>query len=215
MEALNLGILPRYLSDEHEAWALLERRRWPDGAPVCPHCGAEDAAHYFISAKSGERKTKTGNVTYRRLWRCRDKACRMQFSVLVGTVFESAKLPASKSLLALWLMSAGQNGTAALELERHLGVAHQTAWFIGHRLREAMRREPLVSLLSGAGRVRTAEPPFDQRSRGGPVDNQPEPSEDEEYPRPQFEEVLMALLKVDPTGIAGKHRRAKDAEDAG
>lgn len=149
MEALNLATLPKYLSDEHEAWALLERLRWPDGEPVCPHCGTKDAKHYFIESKSGERKTRTGNVSYRRLWRCRDKDCRKQFSVLVGTVFESSKVPVSKWLLALWLMSAGKNSISALELERHLGVAHQTAWFIGHRLREAMKREPLAGLLSG------------------------------------------------------------------
>ncbi len=149
MEELNLATLPKYLSDEHEAWALLERLRWPDGEPVCPHCGTQDAKHYFISSKSGERRTRTGNITYRRLWRCRNKDCRKQFSVLVGTIFESSKVPASKWLLALWLMSAAKNGVSALELERHLKVAHQTAWFIGHRLREAMGRQPLMPLLVG------------------------------------------------------------------
>ena len=149
MEKLNLASLPKYLTDEPEAWALLERLRWPDGEPVCPHCGTKDAKHYFISAKSGQRRTKKGNITYRRLWRCRDKKCRRQFSVLVGTVFESSKVPASKWLLALWLMSASKNGVSALKLERHLGVAHQTAWFVGHRLRETMTREPLASVLSG------------------------------------------------------------------
>ena len=148
-EELNLASLPKYLSDEAEAWSLLERLRWPDGEPVCPHCGTKDAKHYFIAARSGERRTRTGAVTFRRLWRCRDKDCRRQFSVLIGTVFESSKLPVSKWLLALWLMSASKNGVAALELQRHLGIAYQTAWFVGHRLREAMRREPLVSLFSG------------------------------------------------------------------
>lgn len=147
-ETLNLATLPKYLSDEAEAWALLERLRWPTGEPVCPHCGTV-ASHYFISAKSGQRKTRTGNVTYRRLWKCSEKACGKQFSVMVGTVFESSKVPVSKWLLALWLIGAGKNGVSSLELQRHLGVAHQTAWFIGHRLREAMTREPLAALLSG------------------------------------------------------------------
>jgi len=149
MEALNLATLPKYLSDEASAWQLLERLRWPDGVPVCPHCGTKDSKHYFISAKSGERKTKAGAVTYRRLWRCRDKACRKQFSVMVGTIFESSKIPASKWLLAMWLMGAGKNSVSALELQRHLGISYQTAWFLGHRLREAMQREPVFSLLSG------------------------------------------------------------------
>jgi len=138
MEELNLATLPKYLSDEASAWELLERLRWPDGEPVCPHCGTKDAKHYFISAKSGERMTAKGKVTYRRLWRCRDKACRKQFSVTVGTIFESSKLPASKWLLAMWLMGAGKNSISALELQRHLGISYQTAWFLGHRLREAM-----------------------------------------------------------------------------
>ncbi len=149
VEELNLTTLPKHLTDEHEAWALLERLRWPDGEPVCPHCGHKDAHHYYLKSRSGERTTKAGNITYRRLWKCRDKDCRRQFSVLVGTIFESSKVGASKWLLAVWLMSASKNGISSLELERHLGVAHQTAWFMLHRLREAMTREPLASLMSG------------------------------------------------------------------
>lgn len=147
METLNLATLPKYLSDESEAWLLLERLRWgTDGTQVCPHCGSI-GEHYFIAAKSGTRETRMGNKSYRRLWKCRD--CKTQFSVLVGTVFESSKVPVSKWLLAMWLMGAGKNGVSALELQRHLGVAYQTAWFIGHRLREAMTREPLAAMLSG------------------------------------------------------------------
>lgn len=114
---------------------------------MCPHCGVIDAAHYFIASRSGERKTRTGATTYRRLWRCR--ACRKQFSVLVGTIFESSKIPVSKWLLAMWLFNAGKNGVSALELQRHLGIAYQSAWFMAHRLREAMTREPLASLVTG------------------------------------------------------------------
>lgn len=150
MEALNLASLPKYLSDESEAWALLERLRWTDGAPVCPHCGVKDEKHYPIKPKSGQRQTRTGAVSYRRLWKCRDKACRKQFSVLVGTIFESSKVPVSKWLLALYLMSAAKNGISALELQRHLGLgSYQTAWFMNHRLREAMKREPVAPLMSG------------------------------------------------------------------
>ena len=149
MEELHLAKLPKYLSDEAEAWALLERLRWSDGEPVCPHCGTKDAGHYFLKAKNGTRETRMGATSYRRLWKCREKACRQQFSVLVGTIFESSKVPISKWLLALWLTGAGKNGVSALELQRHLGVAYQTAWFMAHRLREAMTREPVASMLSG------------------------------------------------------------------
>ena len=149
MEDLNLATLPKYLSDESEAWMLLERLRW-HGTPVCPHCGTADEAHYFLNAKSGLRTTKKGSVSYRRIWKCRDKDCRKQFSVLVGTVFESSKVPVSKWLLALYLTAAAKNCISALELQRHLGLgSYQTAWFMLHRLREAMKREPLAGLMSG------------------------------------------------------------------
>jgi transposase-like protein len=149
MDPLNLATLPKYLSNEASAWELLERLRWPQGQIVCPHCGVIDPQHYFIAARSGERTTRTGQTTYRRLWKCRDKDCRRQFSVLVGTIFESSKIPVSKWLLAMWLMGAGKNGVSALELQRHLGIAYQSAWFMAHRLREAMRREPLAALITG------------------------------------------------------------------
>lgn len=147
MEALNLATLPKYLSDEAEAWLLLERLRWQGEGPVCPHCGTQDRAHYFIASRSGQRTTKAGNPTYRRLWKCRSKACRKNFSVLVGTVFEDSKVPVSKWLLALYLCGAAKNAISAKELERHLGVAYATAWFMLHRLREAMTREPLAALM--------------------------------------------------------------------
>ena len=149
MEPLNLATLPKYLSDEAEAWALLERLRW-NGTPVCPHCGTADEAHYFLNARSGSRTTKKGTITYRRIWKCRDRDCRKQFSVLVGTIFESSHVPVSKWLLALYLTAGAKNAISALELQRHLGLgSYQTAWFMLHRLREAMTREPLAGLLSG------------------------------------------------------------------
>jgi transposase-like protein len=145
---LRLADLPKYLSNESEAWKLLERLRW-NGEPVCPHCGTISANHYFVSARSGTRQTANGNTSYRRLWKCRERGCRKQFSVLVGTIFESSKVPVSKWLLAIWMMNSAKNGVSALEMHRQLGVSQQTAWFIGHRLREAMKREPLAGLLSG------------------------------------------------------------------
>ena len=149
MEPLNLATLPKYLSNEAAAWELLERLRWHEGRIVCPHCGVVDPKHYFIAARSGERKTRTGTVTYRRLYKCRDKDCARQFSVLVGTIFESSKVPVSKWLLAMWLFCAGKNGVSAKELERHLGISYQTAWYMAHRMREAMTREPMAALFSG------------------------------------------------------------------
>jgi transposase-like protein len=132
---MNLSTLGKHFSDEGAAWELVEKMRWPDG-PVCPRCGDRNRA-YFIKPRNGHRTTTTGAVTYRRLWKC--KACRKPFSVLVGTIFERSQVPLSKWLLALYLMSASKNGVAANELRRTLGVTQPTAWFMLHRLREAMR----------------------------------------------------------------------------
>ncbi len=187
MENLNLATLPKYLSNEASAWELLERLRWPNGEIVCPHCGVIDPKHYFIAARSGERQTRTGATTYRRLWKCRH--CAKQFSVLVDTIFESSKVPVSKWLLAMWLFNAGKNGVPALELQRHLDVAYQTAWFTAHRLRVAATRKPLVTLWSMRG-----SPPFSPKN----------PSSG------QFEEFVAAALRVAPKGLSGKHRRELD-----
>src|SRR5579872_2198180 len=130
MEQLNLASLPKYLSDEAAAWELLERLRWPNGEVACPHCGVIDPRHYFLAAQSGERRTRTGHVSYRRIWKCREKGCRRQFSVLVGTIFESSKIPVSKWLLAMWLMGAGKNGVSALDLERPLEISYKYDWFM-------------------------------------------------------------------------------------
>ncbi len=89
-------------------------------APLCPINHA-----YYLAPKSGEQTTKAGNVTYRRVWKCGD--CRHQFSVLVATIFEDSHILLSKWLLAYYLMCAGKNGVAALELTRILGIAYSSA----------------------------------------------------------------------------------------
>jgi transposase-like protein len=144
-EIIDLTTLASYFSDEEEAYKLLERIRWPDG-PVCPHCGTIDSA-YYLEPRDGPRKTRTGKQTFRRVWKCAD--CRQQFSVTVGTIFEDSKIPLAKWLMAIHLMCAGKNGVAALELKRTLGISYKSAWFMCHRIRKAMEREPLAGMLSG------------------------------------------------------------------
>jgi transposase-like protein len=145
----NLSTLAKLFSDEDEAYKLVEAIRWPDG-PVCPHCGVI-GGHYFLAAQNGHRTTRTGKVTYRRVWKCH--ACRKQFSVLVGTVFEGSHIPLSKWLRAVHMLSAGKNGVASLELHRTLGVSKEAAWFMAHRIRYAVQQEPLASQLSGTVEV--------------------------------------------------------------
>lgn len=152
-EIVNLAQLARHFSDEEEAWKLVERIRWPDG-PVCPHCGAVGSA-YFLTPEQGERVTRTGKKTVRRLWKCAD--CRKQFSVLVGSIFEGTKIPLSKWLLAIHLLCANKNGTASYELHRTLGITAKSAWFMAHRIRYAMTQPPLADRFKLAGVVEADE----------------------------------------------------------
>jgi transposase-like protein len=131
---------------EADAYLLLEELRW-DGRPVCPLCGSA-AQHYFLKPANGvSRKTRTGASTQRRVWKCRD--CRKQFSVLTGTVFHGSKIPLRTWLMVIFEMCASKNGISAREVERKYGVTPTTAWFMCHRLREAMKRDPLAGLLRG------------------------------------------------------------------
>jgi transposase-like protein len=145
METLNVCSLARYFHDESAAWELMESLRWPDG-PVCPHCG-ETKRVTFLKPRNGPRTTSGGNVSYRRTWKC--NACKHKFSVLVGSIFEASKVPLSKWLMAFFMLTASKNGVAAFELHRTLGVTNKTAWFLFHRIREAMKFGPLADLFHG------------------------------------------------------------------
>jgi transposase-like protein len=130
---------------EADAYAFLEELRWPDG-PVCPHCGSTKA-YYLNPANGVTRKTRTGAGSQRRVWKC--ATCRKQFSVITGTIFHGTKISLRKWLFVIFEMCANKNGVAAREIERRYDLTSKSAWFMLHRLREAMRREPLAGLLSG------------------------------------------------------------------
>jgi len=134
---LNLAKLAKHFSDETAARTLLEQMRWGDN-PACPHCGGADP--YRLNRMAGS-STRPG------VWKCR--ACRKQFTVTVGTIFEDSHIPLSKWLLAIHLLCASKKGMSAHHLHRMLGVTYKTAWFMAHRLRYAMTQEPLASKLSG------------------------------------------------------------------
>ena len=128
-------------NDEAKAYELLEELRWPDG-PECPHCGHDKA--YFLTPKNPEGRRSGPSVTrsIRRVWKC--AKCRKQFSVLTGTIFHGTKVPLCDWLTVMLLVSSAKNGISAREVERQLGVTPETAWFMLHRLREAMRRESIL-----------------------------------------------------------------------
>lgn len=112
--------------DDDAAREHLEAQRWPHG-PECPHCGE----------KRADAITKMEGKAHRAgLYNC--KSCRQQFSVTVGTVFERSKIPLAKWVLATHLMAASKKGMSAKQIERMLGVTYKTAWFMMHRIREAM-----------------------------------------------------------------------------
>jgi transposase-like protein len=134
------------LRTEAGAYLLLEDMRW-HGRPVCSHCGSV-GEHYFLNPANGSsRKTRTGAASERRVWKCRD--CRKQFSVLTGTIFHGTKIPIRTWLLVIFDASTAKNGISAREIERKYGVTPRTAWHLMHRLREAMKVEPIAGLLSG------------------------------------------------------------------
>jgi transposase-like protein len=134
-----------YFADEAAAWELMESLRWPDG-PVCPHCGVVDQAT-FLTPRDGQRTTSTGNVSFRRTWKC--QVCHKKFSVLVGSIFEGSKVPLRKWLAAFYMLTANKNGVAAYEIHRTLAVTNKTAWFMMHRIREAMKSGVLGDMLRG------------------------------------------------------------------
>ena len=115
-----------HFTDDDKAREALEAIRWPDG-PFCPHCGNS------IKRRSPRAKAKPIAPG---LYYCAE--CNGQFTVTVGTVMERSKIPLSKWLLAMHLMGASKKGMSALQLQRMLGVTYKTAWFMCHRIREAM-----------------------------------------------------------------------------
>lgn len=136
---------PEFHSEE-AAFAHLEKIVWADGAS-CPHCGGVD------------RITKVkANVAKRireGLWRCGD--CKKQFTVKIGTVFEHMRLPLHKALQALYLMTSSKKGISAHQLHRVLEITYKSAWFLAHRIREAMRSGDLTPFGSDGGMVEVDE----------------------------------------------------------
>src|SRR5947208_8196972 len=109
--------------DADKAREYLESLHWPEGAE-CPHCESMNV-------------TKVGGTTARSgLHMC--NACRKQFTVTVGTIFEDSKIPLNKWLLAFAMLSAGKKGVSTHQLSRQLGMTYKSAWFMTHRIREAM-----------------------------------------------------------------------------
>jgi transposase-like protein len=126
--------------DETKAREALEAIRWPDGI-CCPHCGNIDQSKIALGHGLAHRSG---------LYYC--AACNGQFTVTIGTVMERSKIPLSKWLFAMHLMGASKKGMSALQLSRMLGVTYKSAWFLCHRIREAMNPVAPGSI-GGSGKV--------------------------------------------------------------
>jgi transposase-like protein len=130
-------------NDEAKAREWLEARVWPTG-PVCPHCGV--TSEHVTKLEGGKHRPG--------LYQCNE--CREQFTVTVKTVFERSKIPLTKWLAALFLMTASKKGVSAHQVHRMLGISYKSTWFMMNRLREAMRSggsEPL----GGEGKIVEAD----------------------------------------------------------
>lgn len=142
--------------NEEKAREHFEAIRWPDGR-VCPHCGTVDNSTLL----QGE-STRPG------LYKCKD--CRKPFTATMGTVYESSKVGMHLWLLATHLMVSSKKGISAAQLQRNLGLgSYRTAWFMAHRIREAMRMGDLDTPMGGGGGAVEADETFIGREPGKPV----------------------------------------------
>jgi len=157
------GLLAPQYRDEDVAREHLEKIRWPDG-PVCPHCGVINEATKLeprASSKDGVRKG---------VYQC--NACREQFTITVGTIFEDSHIPLHKWLLAIHLICSSKKGISAHQLMRNLDLgSYRTAWFMAHRIRWALTQEPIKEALDGI--VEVDETYVGGKLRVGPQSTKP------------------------------------------
>jgi transposase-like protein len=124
-----------YFSNPDNCVNFLVSRRWPNGKVICPTCGS-------------------GKVSYlasRRLWQCKTRHPKAQFSIKVGTIFEDSAIGLDKWLTAMWMMANCKNGVSSHEIKRSIGVTQKSAWYMDHRIRLAMQDEPKHTMGSHRG----------------------------------------------------------------
>jgi len=124
-----------YFGDPNNCLSFLSKRRFPDGVVFCPHCGSKDVR--FLPT--------------RRIWECKVKHAKRQFSVKVNTIFEDSPIRLDKWLTAVWMIANCKNGVSSYEIHRALGVTQKTAWFMLHRIRLALRVGTFHKLGGGPG----------------------------------------------------------------
>src|SRR5258707_2757307 len=136
-------------SNEDAARAFLEGMLWPDG-PVCPHCGVIN--HAYPTKKAG-------------VYRCAEKTCRKDFTVTTRTIMERSHIALHKWVQAFHLMCASKKGVSTHQLHRLLKITYRSAWFMTHRIREAMRDGGLGAPLGGEGKIVEADETYYGRAK--------------------------------------------------
>jgi transposase-like protein len=135
--AMKSTISSKCFHNEETAYAWVENLLWPEG-PICPHCGGVDRI-----GKLAGKSTRIG------VYKCYQ--CHKPFTVKVGTIFEDSHVPLRHWLQAMFLLASSKKGISANQLARTLGCTLKTGWFIGHRIREAMRDLGIASAPMGSG----------------------------------------------------------------
>ena len=155
-----------HFHNEEAAFAYLEEIVWAAGV-TCPHCGVVGGKVYDLAGVRGKPSVKNPEGAVRHgLKKCAE--CRKQFTVKVGTVFEHARMPLHLMLQAVHLMVSSKKGISAHQLSRVLEVQYKSAWFLAHRIREAMRSGDLAPFGGNGGTVEVDET-FIGRIKGAPV----------------------------------------------
>lgn len=142
----------KHFHDEQAAYDYVEARIWPNG-PVCPHCGGVERI-----GKMGGKSTRIG------AYKCYQ--CRKPFTIKIGTIFEASHVPMNIWLQAMYLIAGSKKGISSNQLHRTLGVTLKTAWFMSHRIREAMREGGFAAVFGSGGGVVEADETFIGRIEG-------------------------------------------------
>lgn len=150
-----MSVLNRsHFYNEKAAFAYVEGILWPQGA-VCPHCGTMERAYRLEGVRSKASEKNPEGVERHGLWKCGE--CRKQFTVRKGTIFEESHCPLHKWLQAIHLLCSSKKGISSHQLHRVLEVQYKTAWFLSHRIREAMRSGDLSPFGGGGSPVEVDE----------------------------------------------------------
>ncbi len=120
----------RFFSDDLTCIQFVADRRWHDGQAVCPKCNS----------------TVNSFMESRKVWQCKNKECKKQFSVKVGTIFEDSALGLDKWLMAMWMIANCKNGVSSCEIAREIGITQKSAWHMLHRIRIAMENGSIEKL---------------------------------------------------------------------